>query len=77
MFEPVMFHEPGRITRDRATALQMVAPLRTFIFTYVDQVVRRLAAEFGGEREGWVGDPADPFWHDPDSVEVVHEFIRR
>ena len=76
MFEPVVIHEldaaqPG----DQTVAQRMAPPLRAFIFNYVDQVTKRLAAEFGCDREGWLGDPADPAWHDPDSVEVVRAFI--
>jgi hypothetical protein len=75
MFEPLMAHELGRFAPDAATVQQMAGPLRTFIFTYVDQVTKRLAAESGSDREGWVSDPDDPTWHDPDSVAVVNEFI--
>jgi hypothetical protein len=54
---------------------QMAGPLRLFIFTYVDQITKRLAAELGSGREGWVGDPDDPIWHDPEATAAVQEFI--
>jgi hypothetical protein len=73
MFEPLMMVELARIADD-ATARAMAAPLRNFIFTYVDQVTRRLAAELLVEREDWIADPNDPTWHDPDSVEVIRAY---
>src|SRR5581483_1119918 len=73
MFEPLMTAELARLA-DEATARQMAGPLRNFIFTYVDQVTRRLAAECGVEREDWIGDPSDPVWHDPESVEVLQAY---
>ena len=74
MFEPLMGVELARLADD-ATAQAMAAPMRAFIFTYVDQVTRRLAAEFGVEREDWNPDPSDPGWHDPDTVEVIRAFV--
>jgi hypothetical protein len=75
MFEPLMAHVMAGVVRDPATMQQMAGPLRMFIFTYVDQVTKRLAAELGTEREGWVEDPNDPIWHDPESVEAVGRFM--
>jgi hypothetical protein len=75
MFEPLMAHELARFAPDQATMQQLADPMRQFIFTYVDQITKRLAAEYGTEREGWVADPADPIWHDPDSIAVIHRFI--
>jgi hypothetical protein len=75
MFAPLMLHELERVAPDRATVEAMAAPLSTFVFTYVDQITKRLAAEYGTEREGWVSDPNDPIWHDPDSVAEVNRFI--
>jgi hypothetical protein len=75
MFEPVMNYELERVVRDPAMVRAMAAPMRTFIFTYVDQVTRRIAAEYGAEREGWVDDPTDPTWHDPASVDAAQRFI--
>jgi hypothetical protein len=74
MFEPLMTVELARLA-DEATARQMAAPLRNFIFTYVDQVTRRLAAECGVERENWIADPSDPAWHDQDSAEVIRAYV--
>lgn len=76
MFEPLMAHVMDGIVRDPATMQQMAGPLRMFIFTYVDQVTKRLAAELGTEREGWVEDPNDPIWHDPEAVEAVRRFVQ-
>ncbi len=75
MFEPLMGHELSRYVNDPAVARQMAAPLRMFIFNYVDQITKRLAAEYGHERDGWVADPDDQVWHDPDSVEEVNRYI--
>ena len=77
MFEPLMGHELGRFATDPAVVNQMAGPMRGLIFTYVDQVTKRLAAEFGAEREGWVTDPNDTTWHDPDSVAAANELIGR
>jgi hypothetical protein len=55
----------------------MATPMRAFIFTYVDQITKRLAAEYGTEREGWVDDPDDPIWHDPKAIAAVHAFIEQ
>jgi hypothetical protein len=51
--------------------------MRGFIFTYVDQITKRLAAEYGTEREGWVDDPDDPIWHDPEAIAAVQAFIEQ
>jgi hypothetical protein len=75
MFEPLMAHALARSVSDPATVQRMAAPLRVFIFTYVDQITKRLAAEFGTEREGWVSDPNDPIWHDQEAISAVQEFI--
>jgi hypothetical protein len=75
MFEPLMGHELSRFAPDPQTVQQLATPMRQFIFTYVDQITKRLAAEYGTEREGWVADPDDPIWHDPDSVAVAEQFI--
>jgi hypothetical protein len=77
MFEPLMLHELARVVPDQNTAQLLVAPIRQFMYTYVDQTTRRLAAEFGTDREGWVGDMADPIWHDPDSVQEINRFIEQ
>jgi hypothetical protein len=60
MFEPLMADAMRRFAPDPATMQQMAGPLRNFIFTYVDQITKRLAVELGGGREGWVSDPNDP-----------------
>jgi hypothetical protein len=75
MFGPLMLHELERVAPDRATVDAMSAQLSNFVFTYVDQITKRLAAEYGTERDGWVADPDDPVWHDPDSVAEVNRFI--
>jgi hypothetical protein len=75
MFEPLMAAELARFLPDAAAQQRMAGPTREFIFTYVDRITRRLAAEYGTERDGWVPDPADPAWHDPDSVAVTHRLI--
>jgi hypothetical protein len=75
MFEPLMAHELGRFVNDAATVQQMTGPMRSLVYTYVDQITKRLAAEYGSEREGWVPDPDDPVWHDPDSVQAAHQMI--
>jgi hypothetical protein len=75
MFEPLMGHALARAVSDPATMQRMAAPLRVFIFTYVDQITKRLAAEYGTDREGWVSDPDDPIWHDQEAIAAVQEFI--
>jgi hypothetical protein len=75
MFEPLMAHAMSRFVDDPATMQRMAGPLRGFIFTYVDQITKRLAAELGGGREGWVSDPNDPIWHDPEATAAVQAFI--
>jgi hypothetical protein len=77
MFEPLMAHAMQRFVSDPATMQRMAGPLRVFIFTYVDQITKRLAAEYGTEREGWVADPDDPIWHDPEAVAAVQAFIEQ
>jgi hypothetical protein len=77
MFEPLMAHAMARFVSDPAAMQRMAGPLRVFIFTYVDQITKRLAAELGGEREGWVSDPNDPIWHDPEAVGAVQAFIEQ
>jgi hypothetical protein len=74
MFEPLMMHQLQRFAPPHV-AEQMAGPLRNFIFTYVDQITKRLAAEYGSDREGWISDPNDPVWHDPDSIEVARQFL--
>jgi hypothetical protein len=75
MFAPLMDSELNRLVPDRETYKRMADPMRTFIFTYVDQVTRRLAVEYGIERDDWVPDPADLSWHDPESVDVIRRYI--
>jgi hypothetical protein len=75
MFEPLMANELGRAVSDQATLGRMAGPLRKLIFTYVDQITKRLAAEMGSKREGWVADPHDPIWHDPEAIATVQAFI--
>jgi hypothetical protein len=77
MFEPLVAHQLGRFAPDAETIERMAMPMRQFIFSYVDQVTKRLAAEYGTDREGWVPDPNDPVWHDPDSVRVAQEYLRQ
>jgi len=76
MFEPVVIAEFARCAPDEATLERMKVLLREFMFTFVDRMTRRLAAEYGvTERDGWIGDPNDPVWHNPDCVEVAEAFI--
>jgi hypothetical protein len=75
MFRPLMLHELERVAPDAAAVEALAAPLSQFVFTYVDQITKRLAAEYGTERDGWVADPGDPIWCDPDSVAEVNRFI--
>jgi hypothetical protein len=78
MFEPLMGHALSRFAPDPATVQEMTRPLREYIFTYVDRITTRLAAEYGAtEREGWVSDPDDPIWHDPEAIASVQEFIEQ
>jgi hypothetical protein len=77
MFEPLMGQQLARFVSDPATLQRMATPMRAFIFTYVDQITKRLAAEYGTEREGWVDDPDDPIWHDPKAIAAVHAFIEQ
>jgi hypothetical protein len=75
MFEPLMASELSRVVSDPATLQRLAGPLRGYIFTYVDQVTSRQAAELSSAREGWVDDPNDPIWHDPEAVAAVQAFI--
>jgi hypothetical protein len=75
MFEPLMGHVMARFVSDPETMRRMAGPLRSFIFTYVDQVTKRLAVELGSERDGWVGDPDDEIWHNPEAAAAVQAFI--
>ncbi|MHB8692040.1 MAG: hypothetical protein ACYDHH_12410 [Solirubrobacteraceae bacterium] len=75
MFEPLMANELSRVVSDPATLQRLAGPLRGYIFTYVDQVTSRQAAELGSAREGWVSDPNHPIWHDPEAVAAVQAFI--
>jgi hypothetical protein len=61
---------------DAATLERMRGLIRQFIFIYVDQITKRLAAEYGvTEREGWVADPDAPILHDPALAEVTRSFL--
>jgi hypothetical protein len=71
-----MMHELARVVPDQNTAQQLAAPIREFIFLYVDQTTKRLAAEVGSERDGWVSERTDPIWHDPDSVAEINRFLQ-
>jgi hypothetical protein len=75
MFEPLMGQQLARFASDPATVQRMAAPMRGFIFTYVDQITKRLAVELASEREGWVSDPDDPIWHDAEAGAAVHSFM--
>ena len=77
MFEPLMANELSRVVSDPATLQRLAGPLRSYIFLYVDQVTRRLAAEMGSEREGWVSDPNHPIWHDPEAVAAIQALIEQ
>ena len=77
MFEPLMGQQLARFVSDPTTLQRMAAPMRGFIFTYVDQITKRVAAEYGTEREGWVDDPDDPIWHDPEAIAAVQAFIEQ
>ena len=76
MFEPMVIDQFERDTPDDATLERMRGLIRQFIFVYVDQITKRLAAEYGvTEREGWVADPDAPILHDPALVEVTRSFL--
>jgi hypothetical protein len=76
MFEPMVNDRFERDAPDAATLERMRALMRQFIFIYVDQVTKRLAAEYGvTEREGWVADPDAPILHDPALAEVTRSFL--
>jgi hypothetical protein len=65
-----------RCATDNATLEKMRAITRNFIFMYVDQITKRLAAEYGvTEREGFNADPNAPVWHDPDVVAAAQAFL--
>jgi hypothetical protein len=76
MFEPIVIDEFERCAPDNATLERMKGLIRQFIFIYVDQITKRLAAEYGvTEREGWVADPDAPILHDPELVEIGRRFV--
>lgn len=76
MFLPVVIDELERCAADNATLEKMRALMNTFIILYVDQITKRLAAEYGvTEREGFVPDPNNPVWHDPEVVLAAREFL--
>jgi len=76
MFEPMVIDEFERIAPDNVTLDRMKGLIRQFIFTYVDQITKRLAAEYGvTEREGWVADPDAPVLHDPTLADVTRKFL--
>ena len=76
MFEPMVNDQFERDAPDDATLQRMRGLIRQFIFTYVDQITKRLAAEYGvTEREGWVGDADAPILHDPALADVTRAFL--
>jgi hypothetical protein len=76
MFEPVVVAEFERCTSDQSTLERMRVLIRNFIFVYVDQITKRLAAEYGvTEREGFNPDPNAPVWHDPEVVAAARDFL--
>jgi hypothetical protein len=76
MFEPMVIDQFEHDAPDNATLERMRGLIRQFIFIYVDQITKRLAAEYGvTEREGWVGDPDAPVLHDPALAEVTRNFL--
>jgi hypothetical protein len=76
MFEPMVIDQFERDAPDNAALERMRGLIRQFIFIYVDQITKRLAAEYGvTEREGWVADPDAPVLHDPALVEVTRNFL--
>jgi hypothetical protein len=76
MFEPVVIDQFERCAPDNASLERMKGLTRNFIFTYVDQITKRLAAEYDvTEREGFVPDPNAPIWHDPEAVEIARGFL--
>jgi hypothetical protein len=76
MFEPMVNVQFERDAPDDATLERMRGLIRQFIFIYVDQITKRLAAEYGvTEREGWVGDPDAAVLHDPALAEVTRSFL--
>src|SRR4051812_43723239 len=76
MFEPIVVAEFERCAPDNPTMERMRVLMRQFIFMYVDQITKRLAAEYGvTEREGFNPDPDAPVWHDPEVVEAARAFL--
>jgi hypothetical protein len=76
MFEPIVVAEFERCAPDNPTLERMRVLIRQFIFMYVDQITKRLAAEYGvTEREGFNPDPDAPVWHDPEVVEAARAFL--
>jgi hypothetical protein len=76
MFEPMVIDQFERDAPDAAALERMRGLIRQFIFVYVDQITKRLAAEYGvTEREGWVADPDAPVLHDPALAEVTRSFL--
>lgn len=76
MFEPMVTAEFERCAPDNATLEKMKGLIRQFIFVYVDQITKRLAAEYGvTERENWVHDPDSPVLHDPTLADVTYQFL--
>jgi hypothetical protein len=76
MFEPMVNDQFERDARDPATVERMKGLIRQFIFIYVDQITKRLAAEYGvTEREGWVADPDAPSLHDPALAAITMNFL--
>jgi hypothetical protein len=76
MFEPIVVAEFERCAPDSATLERMRGLMRQFIFMYVDQITKRLAAEYGvTEREGFNPDPDAPVWHDPEVVDAAQAFL--
>ena len=76
MFLPVVLDEFERCSTDQATLEKMRTIMNTFIVLFVDQVTKRLAAEYGvTEREGFVPDPNNPVWHDPEVLAAARQFL--
>jgi hypothetical protein len=76
MFEPMVNDQFERDAPDSATLERMRGLIRQFIFIYVDQITKRLAAEYGvTEREGWVADPDAQILHDPALIAVTMNFL--
>jgi hypothetical protein len=76
MFEPLVVAEFERCAPDNATLEKMKGLIRQFLFVFVDQLTKRLAAEYGvTERENWVHDPDAPVLHDSTLADVTHRFL--